>query len=66
MKSQMTFLYLNNMEGAHYFFENIIEFQLVFDLGWAKMYRVAGDAFEIQCFEDERSRHCLKGYRDVI
>lgn len=43
--SQITFLYYDGLEPAASFYEEVMGFQLVEDQGWARIYRVGGNAF---------------------
>lgn len=43
--SQITFLYYKDLAPAQQFYEDIMGFELVEDQGWAKIYRVSGNAF---------------------
>ncbi len=45
ISSQITFLYYKDLSVAQHFYENIMGFQLAEDQGWAKIYRVSGNAF---------------------
>ncbi|MFZ5916441.1 MAG: VOC family protein [Chloroflexota bacterium] len=44
-KSQITFLYYQEMAPVAAFFQEILGLELVEDQGWARIYRVAGAAF---------------------
>jgi predicted enzyme related to lactoylglutathione lyase len=44
-QSQITFLYYRDLESAARFYEQTLQFELVEDQQWAKIYRVAGRAF---------------------
>ena len=43
--SQITFLYYKDLAAAQRFYEDIMGFVLAEDQGWAKIYRVSGNAF---------------------
>lgn len=43
--SQITFLYYKDLPAAQRFYEDIMNFELAEDQGWAKIYRVNGNAF---------------------
>jgi catechol 2,3-dioxygenase-like lactoylglutathione lyase family enzyme len=43
--SQITFLYYKDLTAAQHFYEEIMGFELAEDQGWAKIYRVSGNAF---------------------
>lgn len=45
IQSQITFLYYREIEPIAAFFQEVMGFDLVEDQGWAKIYRIAGDAF---------------------
>ncbi len=45
VKSQITFLYYRDLAPISAFYENIIGLELVQDYGWAKVYRVNGNAY---------------------
>ena len=45
IQSQITFLYYREIEPIATFFQEVMGFDLVEDQGWAKIYRIAGDAF---------------------
>lgn len=44
-QSQITFLYYHEVEPIAAFFQEVMGFELVEDQGWAKIYRITGDAF---------------------
>ncbi|MCK8059401.1 MULTISPECIES: VOC family protein [unclassified Fusibacter] len=43
--SMMTFLYFDQFESATDFFESVLELEMVFDPGWARVYQTSGGAF---------------------
>ena len=45
VSSQITFLYFDDLANADQFFQEIMDFRLVEDQGWAKIYQVADMAF---------------------
>jgi predicted enzyme related to lactoylglutathione lyase len=45
VKSQITFLYYRDLDPIATFYESIMGFELVEDQGWAKIYRVGGNAY---------------------
>jgi predicted enzyme related to lactoylglutathione lyase len=45
VQSQITFLYYDDLATAAQFYEEVMEFDLVEDQRWAKIYRVSGDGF---------------------
>ena len=44
-QSQITFFYYHDLANAAHFYEQVMQFALVEDQKWAKIYRVAGTAF---------------------
>ncbi|MEZ4664668.1 MAG: VOC family protein [Caldilineaceae bacterium] len=44
-QSQVTFLYYDDLAPVVDFYENILEFELVEDQQWAKIYRTSGSSF---------------------
>ena len=44
-QSQITFIYLKELQPAVDFFENILGLEIMDDQGWAKIYRAGGDSF---------------------
>lgn len=44
-KSQITFLYYRDLEPIDKFYQKVMGFELVEDQGWAKIYRVSGNAY---------------------
>lgn len=44
-QSQITFLYYAEIAAVAEFYEHTLNFDLVEDQGWAKIYRTAGNAF---------------------
>ena len=44
-KSQITFLYYDDLVPASAFYEAVMEFEMVEDQGGAKIYRVSGNAY---------------------
>lgn len=45
IKSQITFLYYKDLAEPQRFYGEIMGFELVEDQGWAKIYRIGGNAF---------------------
>jgi lactoylglutathione lyase len=45
IQSQITFLYYRDLEPIDKFYQEVIGLELVEDQGWAKIYRVSGDAY---------------------
>ena len=45
VKSQITFLYYKDLAEPQRFYGEIMGFELVEDQGWAKIYRIGGNAF---------------------
>jgi predicted enzyme related to lactoylglutathione lyase len=44
-QSQITFLYFKELQPAAAFFEDVMGFEVVDDQGWARLYRISGNAF---------------------
>jgi predicted enzyme related to lactoylglutathione lyase len=44
-QSQITFIYLPEIQPAIDFFEGILGLEMMDDQGWAKIYRAAGDSY---------------------
>ena len=44
-KSQITFLYFRDLKPASEFLREVMGFDLVDDQGWAKIYRISGNAY---------------------
>jgi predicted enzyme related to lactoylglutathione lyase len=45
VRSNITFLYYNDLEAAAHFYSKVMKFKLVVDQGWAKVYAMQGNAF---------------------
>jgi len=45
VQSQITFLYYRDMDGAVDFYEQTMRLSSVIDVGWAKIYKVSGNAY---------------------
>lgn len=45
VQSQITFLYYRDLQPVQKFYQEIMGFELVEDQGWAKIYRVSGNAY---------------------
>jgi catechol-2,3-dioxygenase len=45
VQSQITFLYYRDLQPVSKFYEEIMGFELIEDQGWAKIYRVNGNAY---------------------
>jgi predicted enzyme related to lactoylglutathione lyase len=45
VQSQITFLYYRDLEPIARFYQEVMGFELVEDQGWAKIYRVSGNAY---------------------
>ena len=56
VQSQITFLYYRDLEPISRFYKEIMGFELVEDQGWAKIYRVSGNAF-LGIVDEERGFH---------
>ena len=56
VQSQITFLYYRDLKPISRFYKEIMGFELVEDQGWAKIYRVSGNAF-LGIVDEERGFH---------
>jgi len=56
VQSQITFLYYRDLQPVHKFYQEIMGFELVEDQGWAKIYRVSGNAY-LGIVDEERGFH---------
>jgi len=56
VQSQITFLYYRDLKPISRFYKEIMGFELVEDQGWAKIYRVSGNAF-LGIVDGERGFH---------
>lgn len=56
VQSQITFLYYRDLAPAARFYGEVMGFELVEDQGWAKIYRVGGNAF-LGIVDEERGFH---------
>jgi len=56
VQSQITFLYYHNLEPIDKFYQAIMGFELVEDQGWAKIYRVDGNAY-LGIVDEEKGFH---------
>jgi len=45
VQSQITFLYYRDLEPIAKFYQDVMGFEMVEDQGWAKIYRVSGNAY---------------------
>jgi predicted enzyme related to lactoylglutathione lyase len=45
VRSQITFLYYRDLQPVSAFYEEVMGFEIVEDQGWAKIYRVSGNAY---------------------
>lgn len=45
VQGQITFLYYREIEPAAVFYSEVMGFELIEDQGWAKIYRVGGNAY---------------------
>ena len=52
----ITFLYYKDLEKASTFYEGILGFELTFDVGWAKIYKVADSAY-VGIVDEKRGYH---------
>jgi len=41
----MTFIYIEDLEEASYFFEKVLQCEVVYQPSWAKVYRVSSNAY---------------------
>ncbi len=53
---QITFLYYRDLMGAAHFYGEVLGLELAVDQGFAKIYRVAGDAY-IGVVDEQRGYH---------
>ena len=56
IKSQITFLYYRDLQSAATFYQQVMGFDLVEDQGWAKIYRVSGNAY-LGIVDEEKGFH---------
>lgn len=56
VQSQITFLYYHDLRPVSKFYEEIMGFELIEDQGWAKIYRVNGNAY-LGIVDEERGFH---------
>jgi len=56
VQSQITFLYYRDLGPISRFYQEIMGFELVEDQGWAKIYRVNGNAY-LGIVDEERGFH---------
>lgn len=56
VQSQITFLYYRDLQPVSKFYQEIMGFELVEDQGWAKIYRVNGNAY-LGIVDEERGFH---------
>ena len=56
VQSQITFLYYRDLQPVCKFYEEIMGFELIEDQGWAKIYRVNGNAY-LGIVDEERGFH---------
>jgi len=56
VQSQITFLYYRDLEPIDKFYQEIMGLELVEDQGWAKIYRVSGQAF-LGIVDEKRGFH---------
>jgi lactoylglutathione lyase len=56
VQSQITFLYYRDLEPVEKFYQEIMGLELVEDQGWAKIYRVSGQAF-LGIVDEKRGFH---------
>ena len=56
VRSQITFLYYRDLQPAAAFYEEVMGFEIVEDQGWAKIYRVSGNAY-LGIVDEEKGFH---------
>jgi catechol-2,3-dioxygenase len=56
VQSQITFLYYRHLQPVSKFYQEIMGFELIEDQGWAKIYRVSGNAY-LGIVDEERGFH---------
>jgi predicted enzyme related to lactoylglutathione lyase len=56
VQSQITFLYYRDLQPVSKFYEEIMGFELIEDQGWAKIYRVNGNAY-LGIVDEEKGFH---------
>jgi len=64
LDSQITFLYFKDLAEAAFFFEDILQLELVDDQGAAKIYRLSGNAFI--GIVDEKEGHCRAREKNAV
>jgi predicted enzyme related to lactoylglutathione lyase len=64
VQSQITFLYYRHLEPIARFYQDVIGFELVEDQGWAKIYRVSGNAY--LGIVDERKGFCEAQEKNAV
>jgi len=60
----ITFFYYDNLKPATEFYENILNLELIDDQGWARIYRIHGDAY-LGIVEGERG-FCRAQERNAV
>jgi len=65
VQSQITFLYYRDLEPIDLFYQEIMGFELVEDQGWAKIYRVSGNAF-VGIVDEKRGFHNVQEQNAVL
>ena len=56
VQSQITFLYYRHLQPVSKFYQEVMGFELIEDQGWAKIYRVSGNAY-LGIVDEERGFH---------
>ncbi len=56
VQSQITFLYYHDLQLVSKFYQEIMGFELIEDQGWAKIYRVSGNAY-LGIVDEKRGFH---------
>jgi predicted enzyme related to lactoylglutathione lyase len=44
-QSMMTFIYIEDLEEASYFFEKVLDCEAIYEPSWAKVYKVSSNAY---------------------
>ncbi len=65
VQSQITFLYYRDLEPIDRFYRHTMGFELVEDQGWAKIYRVSGNAF-LGIVDETRGFHNVQETNAVL
>ena len=65
VQSQITFLYYRDLGPIAEFYQETMAFELVEDQGWAKIYRVSGNAF-LGIVDEKRGFHKAQAKNAVV